>query len=351
MKRKLSVKNILFHVFFWLGLYLFSCSVNAINTTYGILFWMNNLYYSYFVSIPAAYFVVYYLFPQFLYKKRFPLFVILLVLVFTISIILTRLIYVYIVIPVKWPEAIEKTKFWGFSILDGFSAKFFIIGLLAFVELTRKWVYEQKEKSRLEKEKLENELKFIKSQLSPHFLFNTLNNIDALIYQDQKKASDAVVKLSELLRYVLYDADTREVRLKDEINFVSNLLELQKLRISDKEDIVFKVSGDIDNIYITPMLIIPLIENMFKHGSQKGDSPLFLISITVLEAKIRLYCKNYVREDRNFDNQSGIGLINVKKQLELMYKNNYTFDITQTEKEFIVELVIDKKVNLNKSKL
>lgn len=304
---------------------------------------MNNLYYSYFVSIPAAYLVVYYLFPKFLYTKRFLLFVVFLIAVFTVSIIATRLIYVYIVLPVKWPEAVAKTKFWGFSILDGFSAKFFLIGLLAFVELTRKWVFEQKEKNRLEKEKLANELKLIKSQLSPHFLFNTLNNIDSLIYQDQKKASNAVVKLSELLRYVLYEATSEEVKLKDEIDFISNLLDLQRLRITRGEDIVFSVQGEVGEIRITPMLLIPIIENMFKHGSQQGSSPLFEININVTGTGIHLFCKNYLREEKNIDKQSGIGLKNVRKQLELMYKDRHTFEINKSEKEFIVELTIHQK--------
>lgn len=336
-----TFRKFLIHLFSWLALYLFTCSVNTINSNYGLLFWINNLYYSYFISIPAAYLVVYYLFPRFLYKKKFFLFVLYLLIVLVVSIILTRIVYYYIVLPVKWPEALEKTKFWGFSYLDGFSAKFVVIGLLAFVELTRKWVNEQKEKHRLEKEKLADELKLIKSQLSPHFLFNTLNNIDSLIYQDQKKASGAVVKLSDLLRYVLYDASQEQVSLKDEIDFISNLLDLQRLRISNNEDIVFNVTGNVSNLKIAPMLLIPLVENMFKHGSQMGESPLFVINIEVSNNRFHFFCKNYQREDQNIDNRSGIGLQNVRKQLELLYKDRYSFDIDKTNKEFKIDLFID----------
>lgn len=317
------------------------CVINSINSNYGLLFWMDNTYYSYIVSIPAAYLVVYYLFPGFLYKRKVFLFILLLVLTLIASVLLTRVIYFFIILSAKWPEALKNSTFWGFSYLNGFSAKFVIIGLLAFVELTRKWMAEQKEKNRLEKEKLSDELKLIKSQLSPHFLFNTLNNIDSLIYQDQKKASSAVVKLSDLLRYVLYDASQEQVKLKDEIDFISNLLDLQRLRIENKNDIVFTVNGIVNDIKIAPMLLIPLIENMFKHGSQIGTSPLFVIDIQISENRFHLFCKNYLREDKNIDNRSGIGLQNVRKQLELLYKDKYDFEINNTEKEFKVNLTIE----------
>jgi len=268
-------------------------------------------------------------------------FVLLLVVVFIASVLISRLNYYFIILPRKWPEALENTTFWGFSYLSGFSAQFVIIGLLAFVELTRKWMAEQKEKNQLEKEKLSDEIKLIKSQLSPHFLFNTLNNIDSLIYKDQKKASGAVVKLSKLLRYVLYETSQQHVKLNDELNFISNLLELQRLRIENSSDIVFDINGNADHKKIAPMLLIPLIENMFKHGSQIGKSPLFEINVKVSDNNFHFFCKNYIRSDKNIDNLSGIGLKNVRKQLELLYKNRYSFEIDKTENEFKIDLIIE----------
>ncbi|OQX81627.1 MAG: hypothetical protein B6D64_01705 [Bacteroidetes bacterium 4484_276] len=345
MNAGFTVRKFSIHLFSWIGLYLLFCTINTINSNYGILFWMNNTYYSYIVSIPTAYLVVYYLFPRFLYQKKILLFLLFLIVVIVAAVLITRVVYFHIVLPVKWPDALENTTFWGFSYITGFSSQFVITGLLAFVGLTRKWMAEQKEKSRLEKEKLSDELKLIKSQLSPHFLFNTLNNIDSLIYQDQKKASGAVVKLSELLRYVLYDASQEQVMLKNEIDFISNLLALQRLRIENNDDIVFTVDGKIDNIKIAPMLLIPLIENMFKHGSQIGKSPLFEIAVRVSDEKVfHLFCKNYLRGDKNMDSRSGIGFKNVRKQLELLYKDRYSFEITKTEKEFIVDLSIELDV-------
>ena len=237
-------------------------------------------------------------------------------------------------------DALESTKFWRFSYLNGFSSQFVIIGLLAFVELTGKWVKEQREKRQLKTEKLTNELKLLKSQLSPHFLFNTLNNIDALIFQDQKLASVTVVKLSELLRYMLYDAALYKVKLSDEVEFIRNLLELQKLRLINKDDIDFRVEGNFERHEIAPMLLIPFVENMFKHGSQKGRSPLFSISIIVAQNSLLLNCKNHIRETKNIDSRSGIGLHNVKKRLELLYENNFSIQIINENNDFEIKLEI-----------
>ena len=341
MKADFTFRKFFIHFFSWVGVYLLFCSINAINSNYGFLFWMSNTYYNYIISVPAAYFVVYFLFPRFLYTKKYFLFVLLLFIVFIAAILTSRLNYFYIILPAKWPEALEKTTFWGFSYLSGFSAQFVIFGLLAFVELTRKWMAEQKEKNLLEKEKLSNELKFIKSQLSPHFLFNTLNNIDSLIYNDPKKASGAVVKLSELLRYVLYETSQEYVKLKDELEFISNLLDLQRLRIDNSTDIVFDIFGDVKQKKIAPMLLIPLIENMFKHGSQIGESPLFEITVNMRENVFHFFCKNNLRNDRNIDNLSGLGLKSVRKQLELLYIGKHSFEITKTEREFIIDLTIE----------
>ena len=341
MKAGFSHKKILVHLFSWFGLYFLFCTINAINSDYGLLYFMDSTYYNYIVIIPSTYLVVYYLFPRFLYRKRILQFIVLLIAILIAAVLCNRLICFYVMLPLKWPELIEETTFWGFSFLSGFSANFVLIGLFAFVELSGKWMAEQKEKNRLEKEKLSDELKLIKSQLSPHFLFNTLNNIDSLIYQDQKKASGAVVKLSDLLRYVLYEASQEQVKLKDELDFIANLLELQRLRIENNDDIVFNIIGNVNDINIAPMLLIPLIENMFKHGSQIGESPLFVIDIQLSDNRFRLNCKNYIREVKNIDNRSGIGLQNVRKQLELLYKDKYNFEINKTEKEFKVNLTIE----------
>nr|NQU91873.1 histidine kinase [Bacteroidota bacterium] len=341
MKSKIRVQTILIHFAAWLMVYVLFCFVNSINTNYGILFWMDNIYYSFLTNVATAYFVVYFLIHGYLYKKKYLLFAILFLLTAVLSIILTRMVYYFVVLPVKWPAALEQTTFWGFSWLNGFTSLFLITGLLSFVELTRKWVREQREKSQLKTENLTNELKLLRSQLSPHFLFNTLNNIDSLIYQDHKKASAAVVKLSDLLRYMLYEAPEDKVDLKDEVEFLHSLLDLQRLRLVDENDIEFDVEGELDCCQIAPMLLVPFIENMFKHGSQKGDSPLFIISLKVAENRLELDCKNHIREVKNIDKRSGIGLENVKKRLDLLYGNNYDLMISNDRSIFEIHLKID----------
>jgi len=339
MKSKSKIPVI--HIIAWLAVYVLFCFVNSINTNYGILFWMDNVYYSFLVNVATAYFVVYFLIQGYLYKKKYLHFALLFLITVVLSIILTRVIYYFIVLPVKWPQALEQSTFWGFSWLNGFTSLFLITGLLAVVEMTRKWVKEQQEKSLLKSENLTNELKLLRSQLSPHFLFNTLNNIDSLIYQDHKKASAAVVKLSDLLRYMLYEAPEDKVELTDEVEFLNSLLDLQRLRLVDENDIAFDVEGDLECCQIAPMLLIPFIENMFKHGSQKGDSPLFRILLKVTEKKLELHCLNYIREVKNIDKRSGIGLENVKKRLDLLYGDHYELDISKQNNDFEILLKID----------
>jgi len=345
LKQTTRISTILIHLVSWLALYALFCFVNSINTNYSFVFWLDNIYYSFLVNVATAYFVVYFLFPRFLYRKKFISFVLLFLPTLVVSIFVTRLIYFYIVLPLKWPDALANTTFFGFSYLNGFSSQFVIIGLLSIVELTRKWVREQSEKNKLKTENLANELKLLKSQLSPHFLFNTLNNIDSLIYKDQKRASGAVVKLSELLRYMLYDANLNRVKLKDEIDFINSILELQKLRLIDEKDVSFIIDGNLENQFIAPMLLTPFIENMFKHGSLKGNSPLFQISIKVEGQKLKLYCKNHIRDSRNMDERSGIGLKNVLKRLGMLYGGNgFKLKIVDEQKEFEVflELQLDQ---------
>jgi hypothetical protein len=203
----------------------------------------------------------------------------------------------------------------------------------------------EKKRKELEKEKLNSELAFLKSQVSPHFFFNTLNNIYTLIGIDTEEAQDAVLKLSKLMRYLLYDSEGSNSRLSDEINFMNHYIDLMKLRINRKVDLTVDLPGNVPELSIPPLLFIAFIENAFKHGVSYREQSFIRIRMDVDEAQIRFEARNSIgRSGTEGENKhSGIGLENVKKRLDLLYPGLHELKITESPEEFAVCLTINLK--------
>mgnify|MGYP001436623091 CR=1 FL=1 len=212
----------------------------------------------------------------------------------------------------------------------------FSFGLRMLEQVTRN----EKEKKELEREKLNSELAFLKSQVSPHFFFNTLNNIYSLIAIDTANAQDAVLKLSRLMRYLLYESEKGETRLSEEIDFLVHYIDLMRLRLSPKVRLDVNFPKDIPEISIPPLLFIPLVENAFKHGVSNRDSSFIELSMNVKENELIFNSLNSIHSMAGTDNQhfSGIGLENVKKRLELIYPGSYSLITEKRENNFFVEL-------------
>lgn len=170
-------------------------------------------------------------------------------------------------------------------------------------------------------ERTQAELNYIKSQTNPHFLFNTLNNIYSLTKHNSAKASNSILRLSDLLRYMLYETEKEFSSLNNEINTIKDYLELERLRYDDTLVIDFKIDVDNDQINIPPLLLLPLIENAFKHGtSESMDKPFIKIKLSVLRNVIKLEVSNSLCENQTlYNKKDGIGLKNLKRQLELLY--------------------------------
>lgn len=199
-----------------------------------------------------------------------------------------------------------------------------------------------REAVQLKSEKLESELKFLKSQINPHFLFNALNNIYTLTVINPKSAGDSLLKLSEMLRYLLYECDADKVRLGRELTYLQNYIDLFSLKDEADLNIKFDVNDVDENVMIAPLLLIPFVENAFKH-SQIEDLEHGWINIILFGDTKQVYfeIKNSLPKT-NFskDEVGGIGLQNVKRQLELIYPNKHTLKIDKSETEFSVELTI-----------
>lgn len=202
----------------------------------------------------------------------------------------------------------------------------------------------EKRQKELEKEKLNSELAFLKNQVSPHFFFNTLNNIYSLIELNTADAQDSVLKLSKLMRYLLYESEQGETMLSNEIDFMNHYIDLMKLRLSKKVDLEIHLSEENTNYKIPPLLFIPFIENAFKHGISYREKSFINISTQTGDNKITFNCTNSLGQQTEKDiqeNHSGIGLENVKKRLNLLFPNRHSLNIEKTDKTFQVILEIN----------
>jgi two-component sensor histidine kinase len=242
--------------------------------------------------------------------------------------------------PPKGPKPPEKRIF-DFSV---FIIGFLIMGFNSGVKVFIYWNEEQEKTNEKERQYLSTELAFLRQQISPHFFMNTLNNIHALIDIDSEKAKDVIIKLSRMMRYLLYESGEEKISISKEIEFLESYIELIQLRYDSSDlTVVINYPDDLENIFVPSLLFLPLVENAFKHGVQSGKKSFVTIDFSVIGDKFVLLVKNS-KAEKNFDeftkNASGIGLENIKKRLSLIYKENYTIEIKSKEDIFEVLLII-----------
>ncbi len=198
----------------------------------------------------------------------------------------------------------------------------------------------EKEKRELEKEKIKAELSFLKTQVNPHFLFNTINDVYALTYQKNDDAPEALLKLSGLLRYMLDSSDLDKVPLEKEINYLENYLALQNIGAKKNLCIDFAVSGNADGLYIAPLLLIPFMENIIKHGVVDDPLDMAELIITITNNTLVLSSSNKIKKQQK-DNTGGIGLKNTQRRLQLLYYGKHNFTLKEDGGVFTCLLKID----------
>ncbi len=344
---KISFSNINFknkffrislHILFWI-IVLISIA-NSTNKDYFLSFSfitesINLLFYVFIV-----YFNIYYLFPKYLKGKSLKIYVPVLILtVLLITPIKGAVLYL-----IHYNNEFTKKQIL-YNLHYTFLTTFFIAGTSTVLKILTEWVKYQREKKKLEKEKLHSELKFLKSQINPHFLFNTLNNLYSLALVKSDKTPDIILKLSEILRYMLYECNVPKVSLIKEVNYIQNYLALERLRQRDDVKIEFNMEGDISDQKISPLLFTPFLENAFKHGVNKVIEGAFVnIQLIVKDNKVFFAVENIKPEFTHEDfqkKQGGIGLANVKKRLKLLYPEKYKLDIENTKFHYKIELYLD----------
>lgn len=235
--------------------------------------------------------------------------------------------------------------------LSYFSTSLFVWGFSLGLRLVEKVNQDEKRKKEMEKEKLDSELAFLKNQISPHFFFNTLNNIYSLIAIDTDIAQESVLKLSKLMRYLLYESEKGETKLREEITFLNNYIDLMKLRLNDKVALTVTIPQTYTNHTVPPLLFVPFLENAFKHGISYREHSYISVRMDISEDQIEFCTQNSIAAGRDITPEihSGIGLENVKKRLNLLFPGAHRLTIEATDDTFKVELLLNLKTEHEKN--
>lgn len=226
------------------------------------------------------------------------------------------------------------------QLISTFITNGFFIFLSTVYKFSIDWFFNEREKTELEKQRLTAELAFLKSQVNPHFLFNSLNNIYSLAYQKSDATPNAILKLSEIMRYMLYESNDNRVALDKEITYLKSFIELQKLRFKDDAHVVLEVEGQVANQKIVPLLLISFVENAFKHGLATDKENPIHINISVYEDNLMFTIKNK-KNLQNKDQTGGIGMANVVRRLDLTYPDKYKLSVENREHEYFSELYLN----------
>ncbi len=262
-----------------------------------------------------------------------------------VALVLRFYLTYYLVSTDVWPE--------GPELIDGITLNYavqmmlgelYVMSFVTAIKVTIDWLRENSKLHDLEKRQLITELKFLRSQVSPHFFFNTLNNIYSLTLEKSDKAPEVVLKLSELMRYLLYATRRPKQNLTSEIHCIQNYIELEKIRFDDSLEVNMDISGNLENGSIAPMLLIPLVENCFKHGANKNIGEMKIdVNVIVDDGIMDFKISNTIPKNhlmvRSEKVSGGIGLSNVRKRLELGYSSDdYDLAIFEDDDRFNVNL-------------
>lgn len=239
----------------------------------------------------------------------------------------------------------KKNPRWRFDIYNYIFTSVLIAGFSLGLRMSVKYNENEKKRKELEKEKLSSELALLKNQVSPHFFFNTLNNIYSLIEINTKEAQNAVLQLSKLMRYLLYESEKGDTKLSSEIAFMKNYIDLMKLRISDKVKLSYTFPEEYKDFPFPPLIYIPFIENAFKHGVSYREKSFIDINFAISGNELVFRCRNSVAAKKEETNESGIGLENTKRRLRLIFPESHRLEINQANHTFEVNLTIQTKEN------
>jgi len=330
-----TLKTIALHILFWVFIVTYFAWGFGFNENPKRSF-LNALYYlpGHFIMV---YSLIYILVPNYLLKRKF--------LYFFIGLLIAILLCVFYTIIAQL--SVNNTRdFRGMTLTIGRNVLPFLHvgGIALSLKLLEYWYDQKRQTLEAEKQKSIAELKLLKAQLHPHFLFNTLNNLYSHTLENSAKAPEIVLKLSALLRFMIYESNVSRIPLVKEIELLKNYIALEKLRYGDRLDMSVSITGRIESYQIAPLLLLPFLENAFKHGTSKQiDQCWISLDISVKDSVMLFKLINSVEQNTKENNKKvgGLGLQNVKRRLELIYKKGHHFVTILQDEVFIVNLNID----------
>lgn len=350
-KNQSKRSRVLWHILFWACyLAMYTLTYGSFEDTYDVEFYWALAYLP--LKIAAVYLTLYFIIPRYFLQKKYVA-----ATVFTFSLILVAsfiqsVLDHYVFYPIFFYEFMSVSIFNISKILKNGLGIYPVVALAAFIKITKHFYSEETKLQEIRQQKLEAELNFLKGQIHPHFLFNTLNNLYALTLKKSNAAPEVVLKLSELLSFMLYECNSPTVALDKELKLIENYIELEKIRYDDRLTTSYKVKGDISDSRIPPMLLLPFVENAFKHGTSDSLEEVWVdINVEIEHQKLTLSVRNSnghdSEEKEEFDYQKGIGLKNVNRRLELLYHEFYRLETSDDADSYSVflEIELDKRLN------
>lgn len=360
-ERKYRIRR---HLAFWLfwGLFQgFLYSFVASNSVFGYIKQLPLSVLESFIYLPAhiflAYSLMYFVIPKYLLKQKYWYTALWTVACFLLTAFFASSIGAFIIDPIRvaligdtyrFSEYRLLTRNIHLSMMAGLRGGLTVGGIAAAIKLMKHWYVKEQRNLQLQKENIESQLQLLKAQVHPHFLFNTLNNIYSYTQNTSSVASKLVTGLSDMLRFILYECNQPLVPLSKELKMISDYINLEQIRYGNKLDIHLDIPEKTNDLYIAPLLLLPLIENSFKHGaSNMLEQPWISLKITLDHRQMHMKLVNGKIKGRDENNESrGIGISNVKKRLELIYPEKHQLFITNDDEVFIVnlKLQLDKKI-------
>lgn len=337
-------KKVVYHSIVWLSLFALLLFLSD-NFEMGYVHVITNQVVKVMVLMGIVYMNFYYFMPKYLDVKLFGQYFIMLtgfIFVLTsgeITVLYLKAFFLDQAFTLRSQKEIIDSQISIFlvNLMVGYSA--------TMSKITVDWFTHQRERQRLLTQTMQSELRFLRSQINPHFLFNTLNSLYALTLKKSDDAPDIVLKLSEMMRYMLYECNERFVDLSKEINYIQNYLDLERVRHGNKGTITFESEGEPGKLQIAPLMFIPFLENAFKHGLNAQFENGFVDSILIIEGKnVHFHIENSkapAAPSISNKKSGGIGLQNVRRRLELLYPNKYELMVKDTPNTYIVDLNIE----------
>lgn len=287
-------------------------------------------------AVIISYINYFYLLPKLLEQKKAVSYLLQFVVLFTFFITLRILLDRYLHdSPNLRTGYLHSTRY----LVQVVTSNLFIVIFVGMLRFAKDWFELDAKRKEIEREKLVAELNFLKAQINPHFLFNTLNNLYYLAYSKSDNTTEVIDKLSKMMRYMIYDSNHPKVLLSKEIEYMQNYVSLERLRLNDETPVEFEVKGDVGDNKIAPLIFIAFLENAFKHGVSNVQKQCWVRVSIVIEGKSCIYTvENSKVPQQNLESKSGIGLANIKRRLELSYPDNFKLSIQDLSDKYTVQL-------------